>query len=935
MAVAIQTLCDLCGLPARAPLAAEIGDRAHTFCCAGCRQVYQILVESDQIGAGQDPTQTTLYQQCLQMGLIARPEEEPGTGSAGLIGSESRSATEEQTPSALSPTPEGFSLNSSPALSVPGGNGAGDTLDTTREAAFQVGGLWCASCAWLIEHALGQIKGVERCRVYFASDLVKVAYKPARVAPEALAATIRKLGYSAEPYSADGANTGSPQAQARRGLFVRAVVAIVFAVNAGMFQLPFYADFFARQGLSAEAMRWLPRIELALSLPVLVAGWPIFAKAFGALRRGGAIMETLIALGVAVSFAYSAWVVAHGGVHVYFDTADMLVALVLLGKHVEAGARHDATGAIALLYGLLPKKALVRAADGREVLVALGKLGVGDRMVVRPGERIPSDGRVAEGASLVDESLLSGEARPVAKRVGDEVTGGTVATDAPLVVEVTRTGAETTLAQMIALVEEALAAKSPVEQWADGISRRFVPAIIALALLTALTLALMGRAPADILVRAVTVLVIACPCALGLATPLAITSGVGAAAARGILIGNTDILQVLPRVRHLLLDKTGTLTEGRFAVRAFTGSLEDLAALAALEDASEHPLARALVAHARGLGLAALPAADFARHEGLGITGTVDGQPWFIGNRALCAAQNALIPAVLEERATAAEQQAQTALFYGTAAPGPLREAPTPGPSPVGTGEGSRSGNSPLSFSDSPLPLAGEGLGVGIPGTVRGLVTLGDALRPGASEAVRALQAAGLTLEVISGDAEATTQAVARAVGLDHATAQMRPTDKIARVRETQESPLAPNPGRTRQSGNSSGFFSVSPRIGGGGGNIVAMAGDGINDAPALAQADVGIAFGSGTEIARRAADITLIGDDLGRLADLFTLARRTARVIRQNLFWACLYNAVCIPLAVVGLIKNPIFAAAAMLVSSLSVVLNTKRLRRQLARTE
>jgi len=938
----LEALCDLCGLPARAPLAAEIGDRAHTFCCAGCRQVYQILVESDQIGAGQDPTQTTLYQQCLQMGLIARPEEEPGTGRAGLLRNESRSATEEQTPSALSPTPEGFSLNSSPALSVPGGNGAGDTLDTTREAAFQVGGLWCASCAWLIEHALGQIKGVERCRVYFASDLVKVAYKPARVAPEALAATIRKLGYSAEPYSGDGANADSPQAKARKSLFTRAVVAIVFAVNAGMFQLPFYADFFARQGLSAEAMRWLPRIELALSLPVLVAGWPIFAKAFGALRRGGAIMETLIALGVAVSFAYSAWVVAHGGVHVYFDTADMLVALVLLGKHVEAGARHDATGAIALLYGLLPKKALVRAADGREVLVALGKLGVGDRMVVRPGERIPSDGRVAEGAALVDESLLSGEARPVAKRVGDEVTGGTVATDAPLVVEVTRTGAETTLAQMIALVEEALAAKSPVEQWADGISRRFVPAIIALALLTALTLALMGRAPADILVRAVTVLVIACPCALGLATPLAITSGVGAAAARGILIGNTDILQVLPRVRHLLLDKTGTLTEGRFAVRAFTGSAEDLAALAALEDASEHPLARALVAHARGLGLAALPAADFARHEGLGITGTVGGQAWFIGNRALCAAQNALIPAVLEERATAAEQQAQTALFYGTAAPGPFREAPTPGPSPVrtgdsesGTGEGSRSGNSPLSFSDSPLPLAGEGRGVGVPGTVRGLVTLGDALRPGASEAVRALQAAGLTLEVISGDAEATTQAVARAVGLDHATAQMRPTDKIARVRETQESPLAPNPGRTRQSGNSSGFFSGSPRIGGGGGNIVAMAGDGINDAPALAQADVGIAFGSGTEIARRAADITLIGDDLGRLADLFTLARRTARVIRQNLFWACLYNAVCIPLAVVGLIKNPIFAAAAMLISSLSVVLNTKRLRRQLARTE
>ena len=879
MAVAIQTLCDLCGLPAHAPLAAEIGSQAHVFCCAGCRQVYQILVESDQLGEGQDPTQTTLYQQCLQMGLIARPDTAPpapNSGGAGRVGAPPAA------PSFLDPNP------APPEL----GAVQPDTLNTTREAAFQVGGLWCASCAWLIEHAVGQLKGVERCRVYFASDLVKVVYKPARVAPESVAAVIRKLGYSAEPYSADGAKEGSPQAKARRSLFIRAVVAIAFAVNAGMFQLPFYADFFARQGLSADAIRWLPRIEFVLSLPVLIAGWPIFAKAWGAARKGGAIMETLIAIGVGVSFLYSAWVVAHGGVHVYFDTADMLIALVLIGKHIEAGARHDASGAIALLYGLLPKKALVRTGDGREVLVALGKLGVGDRIVVRPGERIPSDGRVAEGGCLVDESLLSGETRPVAKKVGDEVTGGTVATDAPLLVEVTRTGAETTLAQMIALVEEALAAKSPVEQWADRISRRFVPAIVGLALLTALSLLLTGHSASDVIVRAVTVLVIACPCALGLATPLAVTTGVGAAASRGILIGNTDILQVLPRVRHLLLDKTGTLTEGRFAVRSFTGSPADLAALAALEDASEHPLARAVVAHARGLGLTFLPAADFARHEGQGITGTVDGQSWFIGNRALCDALSASIPGILETQAQDAERQAQTALFYGTA------------------------------------------------GAVRGLLTLGDALRPGATEAVRTLQAAGLTLEVISGDAEATTQAIARAVGLSDATARMRPTDKVARVREMQNGPLAPNSGGTGAAGKAGLNPSGSPRIGvfsgvGGGGHIVAMAGDGINDAPALAQADVGIAFGSGTEVARRAADITLIGDDLGRLADLFTLARRTANVIRQNLFWACLYNAVCIPLAVMGVIRNPIFAAGAMLISSLSVVLNTKRLRRQLARTD
>ncbi len=712
-----------------------------------------------------------------------------------------------------------------------------------------------------------------------------------------LAAAIRQLGYSAAPYSGESGQADSPQGQARKNLLIRAVVAFVFAVNAGMFQLPFYADFFQRQGLSGEAMHWLPRIEMALSLPVLIAGWPIFQKAWGALKRGAAIMETLIALGVGVSFVYSVWVIAHSGVHVYFDTADMLLALVLVGKHIEAGARHDATGAIALLYGLLPKKALVLTPDGRETLAAVGKLGVGDRVLVRPGEHIPCDGQIVSGAALVDESLLSGEVRPVSKKPGDTVTGGTVATDAPLTVEVSRIGQDTTLAQMISLVEEALAAKSPVEQWADQISRRFVPAIIALSILTGLTLLLLGHTPADCLVRAVTVLVIACPCALGLATPLAVTSGVGAAASRGILIGNTEVLQVLPRVRHLLLDKTGTLTEGRFGVRAFTGSSDDLAALAALENASEHPLARALVSYARCQDIRVLPPiADFARHEGMGVTGTICGQTWFIGNRALAVARSAAIPAALEEQAQAAEAEALTALFYGTN------------------------------------------------GAVQGLITLGDALRPGAADAVQSLTCLGLVSEVVSGDAQATTQAIARAVGLTRFIAQMLPEGKAARVRELQTgSPPAPILGsrtRTDQRRPQTGplFLSGSPELGRGGlrgGQIVAMAGDGINDAPALAQADVGIAFGSGTEIARRAADITLVGDDLGRLADLFTLAAQTARVIRQNLFWACLYNAVCIPLAVVGLIKNPVFAAAAMLVSSLSVVLNTKRLRGILARVE
>lgn len=845
MAVAVSvTACDLCGLPAHQPLPAAIDGAARVFCCQGCRQVYQILSESHALEQGQDPTQTTLYQQCLQMGLIARPES-----------------------STVSPL-------ASPAVHPdlgPTRPASSDTLSTTREAAFHVSGLWCASCAWLIERVLGQAKGVTQCSVQFASDTVRVTYKPARTAPEDLIAVIKRLGYGAEPFSGDGGNSGSTQA--RRLSLVRAVVAIIFAMNVGMFSIALYVGYFARHfpllALDKGSSHLLSLWALLLSLPVIWAGWPLFRKAWQAARVGTATMETLISLGALSAFAYSLWAMTKGDPRVYFDTADMLIALVLIGKHLEAGARGEATGAIALLHGLLPRKATLVAPDGREVLVSLGKLATGDHVRVRPGERIPADGRIIDGTASIDESLLSGESRPRRKTVGDLVTGATVAADAPLIIEVTRTGADTTLAQMIALVEGALASKSPVERWADRVSRVFVPAILALALGTGAILWLMHTPASAILVRMVAILVIACPCALGLATPMAITTGVGHAAGRGILIANTAILETLPRIRHVLLDKTGTLTEGRFVVRdviyANEGSQEDWRRVAALECPSEHPLARALISHAEAeCPGSPLRANDFARHDGQGITGTIDGECWFIGNRALAQAQNAAVPDTLEHAAHAREAQGQTALFYGCA-------------------PASSAGNAPT-------------------GQVRGFVALGDSARANAAATVGILRKLGLGVEVVSGDARETTEAIAQAVGISHFTAQMTPGEKVARVQAAQA------------------------------GQTVAMVGDGINDAPALAQANIGIAFGSGTEIARRAADITLVGDDLGRLADLFRIGRETARVMKQNLFWACLYNGVCIPLAVLGWV-NPIVAAGAMLVSSLSVVFNTRRLRRRLER--
>lgn len=825
MPVAAATICDLCGLTAHIPLTADLDGRVCAFCCQGCRQVYQILHESDEAVAGQDLTQTTLYQQCLALGLISRPDDSPQPASA---------------------IPDSSTMQA-----------AQNAIDATREAAFQVGGMWCASCAWLIEHALSKQRGVTACRVLFASDIVRVTYKPARVAPEQLAAAIKSLGYTAESYQEGGS---ARQREVSRGSLLRAVLAGVFAMNAMMLSIALYVGYF--QHLSVVDKQHLLWWVLATSIPVMVAGWPIFVKAWQAALLGAATMETLITVGSLTAFAYSLWVMARGGIGVYFDTADMLIAFVLVGKHIESGAKVDATRAISLLYGLIPTKATVVGIGGRETLVALGKLGLGDRVLVRPGERIPSDGRIIAGAATVDESLLTGESRPVAKIIDDDVTGGTVAANAPLTIEVTRIGDDTTLAQMIALVEAALSAKSPVERWADRIARVFVPAIIGLSLAAGLVLLLMHATPGAVVVRIVTVLVIACPCALGLATPMAITTGVGVAASRGILIANTAVLETLPRVTQILLDKTGTITEGRFGVREVIwrgdGSAEDLASLAALEDVSEHPLARAIVAFCREQGVAArLNATDFERIEGMGVVGIVEGKQWFVGNAALAARQNAAVSEELLGRAEAFQADGLTTLFCG-----------------VGS-------------------------------EVRGLLALGDAPRSDAAATISRLKSLGLGLQVISGDADVTTQAIARSVGIESATARMTPADKIARVRDAQL-------------GNAG-----SPAI-------VGMVGDGINDAPALAQANVGIAFGSGAEIARRAADITLVGDDLGRLADLFALSRQTARVMKQNLFWACCYNAVCIPLAVLGLV-GPIVAAGAMVVSSATVVFNTKRLRRQL----
>ena len=530
----------------------------------------------------------------------------------------------------------------------------------------------------------------------------------------------------------------------------------------------------------------------------------------------------------------------------------MLLALVMVGKYVETGVRNRTSDALTLLYGLLPRKALLLQ-HGVERQVAVGQIAVGDVVLVRPGERIPADGIVVSGNAAVDESLLSGEPRPATKAPNDRVTGGTIPEDGALYIRVDKIGEATTLSKIIALVEDALRRKTPAEQTADKISRVFVPAIIFVALATAAWLLVFAHAgyPAAI-ARLVAVLVIACPCALGIATPMAMSTSMGIAAKQGVLIGDGGVFEALVKARSFVFDKTGTVTLGRFSVHEVWPAGVDLAGLAALETQSEHAIGRAILAHFAAT-TAMQEVVAFERVPGMGLRGVVDTRCMFAGNVRLAMASGAHLSADIQARARTMQHHGWTVVYFGS------RDV------------------------------------------VDGIVALGDAPRPGAAEAISELVRRGVVIHLLSGDEQDTVRTVAQIVGIGSWFARFLPSDKANWLRELR---------RRTQPGT------------------VVMVGDGVNDAPALAEADVGIAVASGTEIAARAAQITMISSDLRVLPGLIDLARSTTKIIRQNLFWAFLYNVVCIPLAVAGLV-TPIWAVVAMLISSTTVVLNTQRLNR------
>ena len=712
-----------------------------------------------------------------------------------------------------------------------------------------VTGMTCAACAARIEKVLNRVPGVS-ASVNFAAETARVDYAPASATPASLIGAVEKAGYGAYLKNTRSHEDELRQhADAYRALWQRFVIAAVLTA-------PFVLQMF---GMLIGKHDLLPlSLQFALATPVqLWIGSRFYVGAWHALRGGGANMDVLVALGTSMAYLYSTVVfmlaLPH---HVYFEASATVITLVLLGKVLELRARAKASSAIEALLRLTPKTATLER-DGQRVEVDVADLQLRDIFIVRPGDSMPVDGDVLDGESAVDESLLTGESLPAAKRPGARVYAGTINQHGLLRCVATGVGQQTALAAIVRLVEDAQGSKAPIQRLADAISGIFVPVVLVIAVATLLGWWWIGGDFTSGMINAVAVLVIACPCALGLATPTAIMVGSGMGARAGVLIRNAAALETAGKLTTLVLDKTGTLTEGKPVVTdvlALNGASREqvLAIAAALEQGSKHPLAQAVVAHALAQDITLAALSDFRSLAGMGLQARIDGADAALGSPAFAQQLGLALP---DSEVAALHQSAKTVIFVARA------------------------------------------------GRTLGVIAIADRLRPSTPAAIRALLALHVTPVMLSGDNALTAAAIAAAAGIKAWQAGMLPQDKASRV-------------QTLQNDNGSG------------GQIVGMVGDGVNDAPALAVADVSFAIGAGADVAIQAADITLMRDDLMSVVDAIRLSRATLRKIRQNLFFAFFYNALGIPLAAFGFL-NPIIAGAAMALSSVSVVSNALLLKR------
>ncbi|WP_347709431.1 heavy metal translocating P-type ATPase [Pseudomonas sp. 51_B] len=713
----------------------------------------------------------------------------------------------------------------------------------SRTVELQITGMTCASCVGRVERTLGKLPGVEQVSVNLANERAHLQVQQA-VDDALLISAVEKAGYSASlPQATESARQDTQWRLRTERLAVVAALLLALPLVLPMLVQPF--------GLHWMLPAWA---QLALATPVqFILGARFYQAAYKAVRAGAGNMDLLVALGTSAGYGLSLyqWATAPVGTapHLYFEASAVVIALVLLGKYLESRAKRQTASAIRALEALRPERAL-RVVDGHEEEVAISALRLDDRVLVKPGERFPVDGTVEEGSSHADEALISGESLPVAKQPGDRVTGGAINGEGRLLIRTEALGAQTVLARIIRLVEDAQAAKAPIQKLVDRVSQVFVPAVLVLAVITLIGWWLAGAPVETALINAVAVLVIACPCALGLATPAAIMAGTGVAARHGILIKDAEALERAHAVNRVVFDKTGTLTSGSPRVVHSQAQgidhAEFMRLAGALQRGSEHPLAKAVLAVCTEQGLDVPEVSDSLSLSGRGIAGFVRGRALALGNRRLLD-ESGLQPGELASKAQAWEAEGRTLSWL------------------IEQGEAPR---------------------------VLGLLAFGDSLKPGAEQAIAALHARHISSHLLTGDNHGSAKVVADALGIDDVHAQMLPADKTATVAALKKD------------------------------GVVAMVGDGINDAPALAAADIGIAMGGGTDVAMQAAGITLMRGDPRLVPAALEISRKTYAKIRQNLFWAFIYNLIGIPLAALGYL-NPVMAGAAMALSSVSVVSN------------
>ena len=811
-------VCDHCLLefPEREAVPDEISGQRKVFCCHACNGIYRLIRNEG-----------------LEEFYARRKEWTPGPS--------------EDRPVDLS----AFTGNLRPA-------------GTEIETDVVIDGIRCASCVWLNEKILLRTKGITHAMVNYATHRARIRWNPKEIDLADVLARIRSIGYAPKPFLPRA--WVDEQKRQSRDLLIRFGTAAFFSMQLMLFSIALYAGYF--QGIDEKIKFVFHLISFALTTPVLFySGWSIMAASLRGLRNLTFNMDVLIAAGALSAYGYSIYAMLINS-EVYFDTAAMIVTLILLGRYIEAGAKGRASAAITRLMQLSPREArkvhitevdvISQLNNAERSMVPLSQLGPGDLVEVIPGERIPLDGEVIFGASETDESMLTGESRPSAKTVGNPVFGGTINLYGSFIFRITKAGKETVLARIIQAVEDAQARRAPIQSVADRVVGYFVPAVLLIAMVTFLGWLYHGAPVSRAIMNAVSVMVIACPCALGLATPLAILIGTSHAASRGILIKGGDVIEKAGRVDQVVLDKTGTVTEGRPVLVRFAGigisDDEALKVALSLEQRSEHSLGRAIIEAAKGVD--PYEVRDFEAIPGKGVKATVKGEQAFIGNRKFVESEglSGKIPPLLSEdqiRTIEENEQSGSTIVY-------------------------------LSRNNA----------------LQGFFIVSDLIRKEASEAVRQFKKQGLSVIMMTGDNINTALAVAQRIGIDQVTAHVSPIEKAAEVAKLQD-----------------------------GGSTVMMAGDGINDAPALVQANVGIAMGRATDIALESADMVIMRPDLRLVPLALALSRKTFTVIRQNIFWAFFYNLIVIPLAIAGVL-HPIVAAGAMAFSSLSVVGNSLRAR-------